>query len=1215
MRWKTRFDIFDAVGCPALVKAVQKFDNLLPHLFFFYTAMARNIKLFKVLTLLTVTANGVSSSVVFAQSSAADPVIQTQNQSPLKSTDPNRIAAEKAEAEASQLLEQQAPLTQAIAKQIEALNYWRLAEDPQKEAKALYVIALWYWFRGEYLKGLEYAQQAASACEALNDRGCQGAAVTSLSLIYSAIGQYQKDIDYSQQLPSLFPDKPELTASTLTSIGQTYSLLGQNQKGLDYRNQALSFSRAKGDVVEQAQTLDSITAFYLKLGEIEKAIDSQKQANALDPEFKRDNVSTGIANINYLLLSKFSCSEQFAILKQPPAVKPSTNVSNSPESASEPTTNTIESLQQSVQKYRKQEKISQEAEFLSIIGGEYARLGEYPQALDTYQQELKLRQFMGAKPKEAEALEEIADILNRQGKKQEAINTLNQSLEIQRQLNIRPGEADTLSTLGYIYLSLGAYDSSLDTYQKALSIFRDMGELSNEITALQDMGSVYKKLKNYPEALKLYQQAFLIAETTGNCSYAALSKSLISQVYLDTGDDQQAVTSSNEALGIAEKLSVVAGTEGKLATQAGINNVLAKAKMKQENYTEALEYAQKVQNLAQQSQYRTVEAFVYTTLAEIYVALKQPQKAIQTYRDQLALYQTLSFQPEKSQTFYDLAKLERKEGDLKAALSSISEAIDIVENIRQEIVNPELKTSFFATKQDYYGLKIDILMDLHQQDPTQGYNAQAFDTSERSRARTLLELLNESNADIRQGVDPKLLDQENALKDKTTALEKQWSELINKNPTDQQKAFFQQERKNLLAQYQAIQDTIRAKSPKYAALKYPQPLTLAQVQQQILDPETALLQYSLGEEKSYLWVITKNGFTSHILPAQKEIEIAARELLNAIQYGKDDTANISQAANQLSQLVLTPAAKLKQKRLVIVPDGVLSYVPFATLTLNNQPLINQHELVNLPSSSSIALIRQETQNRKPAPKTLAILADPIFSADDQRFKTPQKQPISPTNPDLNQLALNRATKTLKKSRAVGDNNQFTQLPGTRQEAQAILALIPKTETAAAFDDQANLDLAINPQLSQYRMIHLATHGVFNGEDPAYSGIILSLVDAKGTPINGFLRLNDIFNLNLPAELVVLSACETGLGQEIKGEGLVGLTRGFMYAGTPRVLVSLWKVDDQATAEMMTRFYKLILEKKLPPAQALREAQLQMQTETEWTSPYYWSAFILQGEWR
>jgi CHAT domain-containing protein len=1127
--------------------------------------------------------------------------------------DPNRIAAEKADTEARKLLREKAPLaTQVIPKQLESLKYWQLAGDRLEVAKKLDYIAKLYWFRGEYPKALEYAQQAASACEALNDRECQGLAVGSLSFIYKDIGQYQKAIDYSQQVPSLFPDTPEVTPTTLTSIGQTYSQnLGQNQKGLDYYNQALSFWRARGDVVKQAETLDFITGFYLiSLGEVKKAIESLKQANALDPEFKRDR---SIFDLIYASLSTSSCSDQIATLQKPSSPEPSANVPNSSEPASEPATNTIESFQQFVQKYRKQENIKTEADFLGMLASlESARLGQYPQALDTYQQQLKLLQFMGAKPQEAEALESIADILNRQGKKQEAINTLNQSLEIRRQLNIRPDEADTLSTLGYIYFSLGAYDSSLDTYQKALSIFQDMGKRSEEITALQDMGTVYRKLKNYPESLKLYQQAFLIAETTGNCLEAARSKFRISQVYLDTGNDQQAITSSNEALAIAEKLEVI---ETKLLMQATVNNVLAKAKLKQKNYPEALEYAQKAQSLAQQSQFPTVEAIVFTTLAEVYIALKQPQKAIQTYRDQLALYQDLSFQPEKSQTLYDLAKLERKEGDLKAALSSISEAIDIVENIRQEIVNPELKTSFFATKQDYYALKIDILMDLHQQDSTQGYNAQAFDTSERSRARTLLELLNESNADIRQGVNPKLLDQENALKDKTTALEKQWSELINKNPTDQQKAFFQQERKNLLAQYQAIQDTIRVKSPKYAALKYPQPLTQAQVQQQTLDPKTALLQYSLGEEKSYLWVITKDGFTSHILPAQKEIEIAARELLNAIQYGKDDTANISQAANQLSQLVLTPAAKLKQKRLVIVPDGVLSYVPFATLTLNNQPLINQHELVNLPSSSSIALIRQETQNRKPAPKTLAILADPIFSADDQRLKAPQKRPISPTNPDLNQLALNRATKTLKKSRAIGNNNQFTQLPGTRQEAQAILALLPKTETTAAFDDQANLNLAINPQLSQYRILHLATHGVFNGEEPTDSGIILSLVDAKGTPINGFLRLNEIFNLNLPAELVVLSACETGLGQEIKGEGLVGLTRGFMYAGTPRVLVSLWQVDDQATAEMMTRFYKLVLEKKLPPVQALREAQLQMQNETEWKSPYYWSAFVLQGEWR
>ncbi len=1120
--------------------------------------------------------------------------------------DPNRIAAEKAEAEARKLLQEDAPLaTQVIPKWIEALKYWQLTGDRLEVAKRLDVIAKLYWLRGEYAKALEYAQQAASACEALNDRICKGLAVSSLSLIYKEIGQYQKAINYSKQLPSLFPENPGLTPSTLIGIGQSYGELGQNQKGLDYHNQALSFWRAKGDVVKQAEILDFITGFYLNyLGEIQKAIESLKQANALDPEYNRK-----IADLNYDLFSTFSCSDQIATLQKPPSPEPSANVSNSPESASEPATSNIESFQQSVQKYRKQENIRTEAQLLSMLAGlEYARLGQYPQALDTYQQELKLHQFMGAKPEEAIVLRDIASILSYQGKKQEAINTLNQSLEIQRQLNILPSEANTLLTLGRIYLSLGAYDSSLDTYQKALSIFRDTGMRFDEITALQDMGSVYRKLKNYPEALKLYQQAFLIAETTGNCLDAAQSKYLISQAYLDTGNDQQVITSSNETLAIAEKL--VEETK-KFATQAKINNVLAKAKMKQENYPEALEYAQKARNLAQKSQYQTLEAAMFTSLAEVYIALKQPQKAIQTYRDQLALYQALSWQPEKSQTLYDLAKLERKEGDLKAALSSISEAIDIVENIRQEIVNPELKTSFFATKQDYYALKIDILMDLHQQDPTQGYNAQAFDTSERSRARTLLELLNESNADIRQGVDPKLLDQENALKDKTTALEKQWSELINQNPTDQQKAFFQQERKNLLAQYQTIQDTIRTKSPKYAALKYPQPLTLEQVQQQILDKDTVLLQYSLGEKASYLWVVTQEGMTSYKLPPQTEIEKTAQNLLKNLKQEHGNLKIIERGKSRLSQMILGPAKeKLNKKRLLIVADGVLQYIPFATLSLseNQQPLITNYEIVNLPSSSSLAIIRREIGARKPAPKSFAVLANPVFSKEDERVKN-NKTVLNQASSDVNLLALNRSVRS-------SDNIKLDPLPGTLQEAEAILKLIPtKGQEISFFDFDANLQTATNPQLSQYRIIHFATHGIFNTEFPELSGIVLSLVDKNGNAVNGFLRLNEIFNLNLTADLVVLSACETGLGKQIKGEGLVGLTRGFMYAGSPRLLVSLWKVDDQATAAMMTQFYQLILEKKITPAQALREAQLQMQKSSQWSSPYYWAGFTLQGEWR
>ncbi len=193
--------------------------------------------------------------------------------------------------------------------------------------------------------------------------------------------------------------------------------------------------------------------------------------------------------------------------------------------------------------------------------------------------------------------------------------------------------------------------------------------------------------------------------------------------------------------------------------------------------------------------------------------------------------------------------------------------------------------------------------------------------------------------------------------------------------------------------------------------------------------------------------------------------------------------------------------------------------------------------------------------------------------------------------------------------------KFVRLPGTRQEAEQILALVPANERSHTFDFAATRAAVTSPNLSQYRIIHFATHGILNSVNPEFSGVVLSLVDAKGAPQNGFLRLNEIFNLNLPAELVVLSACQTGLGEQVRGEGVVGLTRGFMYAGAPRVVVSLWSVDDRATAELMTKFYTGMLKKGLKPAAALRAAQIEVWNQDKWKSPYYWAAFGLQGEWR
>jgi len=325
-------------------------------------------------------------------------------------------------------------------------------------------------------------------------------------------------------------------------------------------------------------------------------------------------------------------------------------------------------------------------------------------------------------------------------------------------------------------------------------------------------------------------------------------------------------------------------------------------------------------------------------------------------------------------------------------------------------------------------------------------------------------------------------------------------------------------------------------------------------------------------------------------------------------------------------MVLGPvAAELGTKRLLIVADGALQYIPFGVLpkpfykgmspqqTTGSMPLIVDHEIVSLPSASTLAVMRRELVDRQPAAKAVAVLADPVFSALDARVTLSARTNTKTNNRRAASSArdFERAIKDVRGPRA---RNAIARLPFSREEANAIKAAASAGQVLEAVDFNASRAMAMSEELRQYRIIHFATHGLLNSEHPELSGMVFSLVDANGKPQNGFLRLHEIYNLNLPAELVVLSACQTGLGKDVKGEGLIGLTRGFMYAGAKRVVASLWQVDDSATAELMQRFYAKMFRGGLRPAAALREAQVEMWKQNKWKAPYYWAGFTLQGEW-
>jgi CHAT domain-containing protein len=655
---------------------------------------------------------------------------------------------------------------------------------------------------------------------------------------------------------------------------------------------------------------------------------------------------------------------------------------------------------------------------------------------------------------------------------------------------------------------------------------------------------------------------------------------------------------------------------------------------------------------------RAGEATTLGNIGGVNVQRGELQKAFEIYGQALMIRRALGDRRGEALALSQMARIDLERGNLLEARKQIESSLSTIESLRTKIVRKDLQASYFATTQGYYEFYVDLLMRLHKQRILEGLDAAAMQASERARARGLLDLLAEAQADIRQGADLRLVERERSLQQQLNARAQQQLQLLNGSHSDEQAQTIAKEIESLTTELQQVEARIRQTSPRYAALTQPQPLTLKEIQTQVLDEDTLLLEYSLGKERSYLWAVMPTSITSFELPKRDEIEAVARQVYAQLSADKKwetktsagqreltrekaETRSGPGAASRLSQMLLGPvAAQLGNKRLLIVADGALQYIPFAALPLpigsgpsgtgeitrkgksttdKYQPLVVEHEIVSLPSASTLAVLRKEVKDRKPAQKTVAILADPVFESDDERVRQALKTPAGapPNDPPVAKTrelppGLSRAAT---ESGLEGTQLRIPRLPATRDEARQILALFPPAQSKGSFDFDASRKTAMSGELSQYRYVHFATHGFLDSLHPELSGLVLSMVDEKGNPQDGFLRAHEIFNLKLSAELVVLSACQTGLGKEVKGEGLVSLTRGFMYAGAPRVVVSLWSVNDEATAELMARFYRGMLRDKLRPAAALRAAQISLMEERRWESPFYWAAFTIQGEWR
>jgi CHAT domain-containing protein len=551
-------------------------------------------------------------------------------------------------------------------------------------------------------------------------------------------------------------------------------------------------------------------------------------------------------------------------------------------------------------------------------------------------------------------------------------------------------------------------------------------------------------------------------------------------------------------------------------------------------------------------------------------------------------------------------------GQITEAHETIDEALTVIEKLQTNVTSRELKAAYLASVRKGYELSIDLLMRMHQADPGKRFDQIALHVSERARARSFLDLLKESGVEVRRGIASELLQRQRELRQRLTAKIERQVRLKESNPKSAGSEAAASELAELTDELEQIERKIRTSNPHYAAS--PDSLLHAGEIQQLLDRETVLLEYALGERRSFLWVISQDSITSYVLPPRSVIEPVARQLLALLKDRAVAVRNarlVGETSRSLTEMLLRPAAdRLRTRRLVIVSDGILHYVPFAALPLwtgKSAPLIDRFELISVPSASTLAALRQQLASRPFAPKALAVLADPVFRRDDPRASSHAVAAAS------QRRSIDRSFSDGTRDSAAGAS--LARLPFTRREARAILSFVPPGARKEAFDFDASRATALGSDLAQYRIVHFATHGFFNTEHPELSGLVLSLVDKNGKDQEGLLLTSDVFGMTLAADLVVLSGCRTALGREVRGEGITGLSRAFLFAGAARVVASLWKVDDAATATLMTHFYRGLLVDKLPAVAALRAAQATLRRDARWSSPYYWAGFVLQGDWK
>jgi CHAT domain-containing protein len=817
---------------------------------------------------------------------------------------------------------------------------------------------------------------------------------------------------------------------------------------------------------------------------------------------------------------------------------------------------------------------------------------------------------------EARAGNALGDAWRNLGETTKAFAGYNRSLELYRQAGNVSGTAMTLNNIGLVLETTGDLGGAIDRYESALAVWRRLGARSAEAATLQNLGSLYALIGHDAEALDLLERASgLLA---GDRDQGKRIRALVALGWAQylAGQPERALGRYREALDLAQRAGGRLDEEGIWDRRGSALRALHRYDEAAESYSRALEKSRAAGSRLSEG----------NTLANL-GWLDLETGAVARGRERLTTAsQLLAGGGDRNAEVYarvGLSRAERRLGAMAQARQQAAAAVRLVEQLRSALQGPASRGQFLATRFNAYEELVSVLMDLDRREPDKGHAREALEVAERARARSLLEEMTAGPEGPAGPAGPAVTSAETedthrhqSLLAEIQTLEERRKTLAEKDAGARELAAVDAELRARWLQLDRLTAPTGAPPP-------PAPVTAAQMQA-LADERSLLIVYLLAEPVSFAWTVDRQQVVAHALPGRDRIERLARRVLVGLSQGPATAAQatVSSAMSELSQAILAPLEQRIESRpnLVILADGALHLVPFAALpapgggaagaaATTDEPLLVRHEVVMIPSATVLAWQRQRLAGRRPAPGVVAVLADPLLSPDDERL----------TGARLSRGAAGAAGGTGPQAgqpdRTGVEPRDVERLPFTAQEARAIVGLVPRGRALLALGAAASRDLVLGGGLRRYRYLHFATHGVLDPVLPERSGILLSQFDDQGRRRDGFLSAPAVAALDLPAELCVLSGCQTGLGRELRGEGLVGLTQAFFRAGARRLVVSLWNVRDRATAELMARFYRDLLAGGLPPAAALRDAQLALRSQPSWRSPYYWAGFSFAGDWR